>query len=411
MEETPSPYPLTRREFLHRSAGGLGLLAFSGFVPAFITQAAAARVPQPDKDRTILVLIQLAGGNDGLNTVIPVYNDQYYKLRPRLAIKRQDAIQLDSKHYLNPNMGAVAELWKEGKLSIVNNVGYPNPNRSHFRSTEIWETAVDSDRSTHTGWIGRYLDSECEGKPRATDPQVVHVGDELPQSVLSTKPHNIFGLPNRGRVHKQYGQDLLQDVLASEMGEGNAGYLQNTLMDAMVTEQRVADILAKYKPMAEYGGTNLGRSLQRVAALIASGMETRVYFVKQTGYDTHSGQNYRHGLLLKELSDAMGAFQADMEKHRLQDQVLTMTFSEFGRRPNENNSSGTDHGTAAPLFVMGTGVKDSIVGQPPNLNVEHNQDLSFSTDFRQVYATVIQNWFQADTGAVIDKPMRPLGFV
>lgn len=412
MNDQRSSLPLTRREFLRSSAGGVGLVAFSGFVPAFLTKSVAAQVPAAEKDRTILVLVQLAGGNDGLNTVVPFMDDRYYKLRPQLGIPAKDVIRLSGATALHPSMVEMSELWKNGKLSIVQNVGYPNPNRSHFRSTEIWETAVDSDRSSHTGWIGRYLDAACNGTP-SDDPNAIHIGKEMPQSCQSDEPHNIFGLPSRGTYRQRQGSDLqlLENVLDTPMGEDNAGYLQHTLMDAIVTEKRVEGILRAYKPMAKYEGNGLAQSLQRVAALIASGMETRVYFVKHGGFDTHSNQLGNHANLLGQLSRALNAFQTDLEKHGLQEQVMTMTFSEFGRRPNENNSAGTDHGTAAPLFVMGSAVKENLVGRPPSLAVEHNKDLAYSTDFRQVYSTVLQNWFQADVSKVLDKPFHPLTFV
>ncbi len=413
MNEPLPRFPLTRREFLRSSAGGLGLLAFSGLVPAFITRATAAQVPGAERDRTILVLVQLAGGNDGLNTVIPFADDNYYKLRPKIGLTAKEVIRLNGLTGLHPAMGEMSELWKNGQLSIVQNVGYPNPNRSHFRSTEIWETAVDSNRTATTGWIGRYFDAECAGRPDSPDPNAIHIGDEMPQSCQSDTPHNIFGMPARGGIGKSADTEinLLEGVVETAGSEGNAGYLQHTLMDAIVTERRVNQVLGKYKPMADYQGNALAQSLKRVAALIAAGLETRVYFVRQSGYDTHSNQANKHSQLLGELSSALAAFQFDLERHGLQDQVLTMTFSEFGRRPNENASGGTDHGTAAPLFVMGAGVRDTLVGQAPNLNVEKNKDLKFSTDFRQVYATVLKKWMQANPGKVINRAFPPLNFV
>ncbi|MDP0494781.1 MAG: DUF1501 domain-containing protein [Verrucomicrobiota bacterium JB024] len=413
MNEPHPSLPLTRREFIRSSAGGIGLLAFSGLVPAFITRAAAAQVPAAERDRSILVLVQLAGGNDGLNTVIPFADDRYYNLRPKLAISAQKVIRLNEQTGLHPAMGDMAELWKSGKLSIVQNVGYPNPNRSHFRSTEIWETAVDSNKTLSTGWIGRYFDAECAGQPVTPDPDAIHIGNEMPQACQSQSPHNIFGMPARGNVGKSAESEvnLLEGVAETAASEGNAGYLQHTLMDAIVTERRVGDVLDKYKPMAKYPGDSLSQSLKRVAGLIAAGLGTRVYFVKQGGYDTHSGQADKHARLLGELSAALAAFQFDLERHRLNDQVLTMTFSEFGRRPSENASGGTDHGTAAPLFVMGTGIQKNLVGQAPDLGVKKNQDLTFSTDFRQVYSTVLSKWFQAQPTAVIGRDFKPMPFV
>ncbi len=413
MKSSQPSLPLTRREFLRSSVSGMGLLAFSGMAPAFLTRSIAAQVPIAERDRSILVLVQLAGGNDGLNTVIPFQDDQYYKLRPNIALKANDLLKLDGNTALHPDMVEMSELWKNGKLSIVQNVGYPNPNRSHFRSTEIWETAVDSNDTSYTGWVGRYLDATCAGSPESSDPNAVHIGGELPQACLSQVPHNIFGMPARGNYNarRDPSTELLEGIISQDLQEGNAGYLEQTLMDTLVTEQRVSNVINQYKPMAKYQNDALAQSLKRVAALISAGLETRVYFVKHGGFDTHANQLGSHARLLGQLSSALNAFQTDLEAHKLNDQVLTMTFSEFGRRPSENKSSGTDHGTSAPLFVMGSGVKDTLVGTPPSLDIEHNQDLKYSTDFRQVYSTVLNNWLKSDPTKVIEKPFLPLNFV
>jgi uncharacterized protein (DUF1501 family) len=182
--------PHTRREFLKLSSTGIGLISFGQFAPEFLVQSAMASTPLPEKDRSILVIVQLAGGNDGLNTLIPYEDSYYYKLRPTIGIKKKDAIVLNDTHALHPSMAKFSELYKEGKAGIIQNVGYPNPNRSHFRSTEIWETAVDSDRSSSTGWVGRFLDNNCSGIPtNSTDPLAVHMTNNTPQSFGGKKPH------------------------------------------------------------------------------------------------------------------------------------------------------------------------------------------------------------------------------
>ena len=191
----------------------------------------------------------------------------------------------------------------------------------------------------------------------------------------------------------------------------NANFLQHTLMNALVTESTVLKRLRGYRPMATYPANPLARNLRDVAALIASGQETRVYFVSLGGFDTHANQVFRHRNLMEQLSSAMAAFQADLAAHKLEDQVLTMTFSEFGRRPNENVSGGTDHGTAAPLFVMGSKLKGSLFGEAPDLNVEKNKDLAYSTDFRSVYSTVIEKWFESDPMRVLGQMHPTIGFI
>lgn len=403
----------TRREFLRRSGSGLGLIALGSVAPAFLTRSALASVPEPGRDRSILVLIQLAGGNDGLNTVVPFQDDNYHRLRPTLALEKADIHRLTDNLALHPACGPMAELHREGLLSIVQNVGYPNPNRSHFRSMEIWETASGSNEFLTTGWAGRFFDNCCQGMPEepGSDPLGVSIGNDLPDVFLSSEDHNIFSLNENSRRAASGNKTLLDAYAHAEAPDGNAGYLQHTFMNALVTEQRLHQRLRDYRPAAAYPDTGLANKLRTVAGLIAAGLQTRVFFVSHGGFDTHAGQLNRHQQLLAELAGAMHAFQSDLRANKLDQQVLTMTFSEFGRRPSENASAGTDHGTAAPLFIMGSNLKGPIVGQAPDLNLRPNQDLTFSTDFRSVYATVLERWFQADSSTVLGEKFQPLPFI
>jgi len=421
--------PKTRREFLAQSGGGLGLIAFAGFAPSFLVQSIKAETPKAEKDRSILVLVQLAGGNDGLNTVVHHENDGYHRLRPNLALRPSAGLhKVDDRISLHPSMGKMHALLKEGKLGVVQNVGYPNPNRSHFRSTEIWETASDSDKVAYDGWLGRYFDADCSGSP-SKDPLAIHGGSVLPQSFQSTRNHNIFGLGGssgrggrKGSKSASGGKEeteLLMELNAAQLPgvnptdpADNTHYLRHAMMDALLTESRVGETIANYKPSVAYPTSNLGQSLQRIAALIASGMETRVYYATLGGFDTHANQLGRHSQLLRDLSDSLAAFQGDLEKKKLDRQVLTMTFSEFGRTARENSTVGTDHGTAAPLFVMHTGIKQAVTGTPPSLNLEQGKDVTFSTDFRQVYGTILKGFLKADPTNVLGKtPHKDLGFV
>lgn len=404
MKNRSTPIAVTRREFLKSSTmSGLGMIAFSGFAPSFLTSTAAAQVARPETGRSILLLIQLAGGNDGLNTCIPYQDDEYYRLRPDLSIK-EGYLPVSDLIGLHPSCGGLERLFKDGNLSIVQNVGYPNPNRSHFRSTEIWETATDSDVIGRDGWLGRYFDNACDGAGHTVDdPTAIHVSNEMPGSFLSEKPHSIFGMPARGRSPngKDSELELLESLTQAPLETESGGYLQHVMMNAIVTERRVQDIVERYKPQANYQGS-LGQSLRKVAAMVAAGMETRVYFVSQGGYDTHANQAGGHAQRLSELSNSMQAFQQDLQKHGLDDQVLTVVFSEFGRRPQQNGSQGTDHGAAAPLFVMGKNIQTPLLGRAPDLMNLVDKDLPHEYDFRQVYATVIQDWFQADPSLVLN---------
>lgn len=409
--------PSTRREFLHYSARGIGLLAFSRFAPSFLVQSTLAGTPLPEKDRSILVLVQLAGGNDGLNTVIPFEDSNYYRLRPTIGITKSEVLPLDGLSGLHPNCTALHQLFHDGKLGVVQNVGYPNPNRSHFRSTEIWETGSASSEYLTTGWIGRFLDNACAGAPSqpSDDPLAVHMTNELPQSFLAADPHATFGIAGGGKPSKEDKDNLalLEKLVGHDDHDhdANGSFLQATMMDALVTEKRVQKILGGYHPESRYPGNPFAQQLRNVAALIASGLSTRVYFVSLGGFDTHANQLNNHANLMKTLSEGLAAFQKDLESKKLDDQVLTMTFSEFGRRPSENESKGTDHGTAAPLFVMGSMVNGNMHGTAPNLKLKHNEDLTFSTDFRQVYSTVIDRWMGCPAKPILGETFEPLPFL
>lgn len=406
--------PTTRREFLNLSAKGIGLLAFSRFAPQFLVQSTMAQTPAPEKDRSILVLVQLAGGNDGLNTLIPFEDSDYYRLRPTLGIAKDQVLRVSDTHGLHPSMTAMQGLVHDGKLAIVQNVGYPNPNRSHFRSSEIWETASDSDRVVATGWIGRYLDNACAGTPTDShDPLAVHITNGVPQSFSSEHDHPTFGLlPGAGNLREnEQTRKLLEKMSATPdaaLAGGSTSFLQHTFMDTLVTETKVQRVIGSYRAAASYPANPFAASLRNVAALIASGMPTRVYFVSLSGFDTHTNQLVQQANLLAQLSDGLAAFQKDLEAHKLDGQVVTMTFSEFGRRPSENDSHGTDHGTAAPLFVMGSRVKAGVHGTAPSLKLQHNEDLTFSTDFRQVYSTMLNPWLGCSAPTVLGADFAPL---
>lgn len=419
--------PSTRREFLRHGARGIGLLAFSRFAPDFLTSTALAGAPPPESDRSILVLIQLAGGNDGLNTLVPYADDHYHRLRPTIGLKTSELLPIDDHHGLHPSLAPFRAMLEAGTLGVIQNVGYPNPNRSHFRSTEIWETASESDDTLPTGWLGRFFDNQCSGTPESAPgaaatrsttkpgdvPVGIHASHEVPPSFLGEHPHNIFGL-SRGVLRPRHAgaARLVEGLLDAGTGaDDNLSFLQHTMLDALATEKRVQRVLGGMKPDSAYPADPFAAALRGVAALIAARLPTRVYFVSLGGFDTHGNQPGAHAQLLKQLADGMAAFQNDLARRGLADQVLTMTFSEFGRRPAENESRGTDHGTAAPLFVMGSRVKAGLHGTAPSLDVGPNRDLTFSTDFRRIYATVLDRWLGCDSKTVLGATFQPVEFV
>ncbi len=411
----PSPFPSTRREFLLRSAGGIGLLAFSRFAPSFLVNSTLAATPPAEKDRSILVLVQLAGGNDGLNTLVPFEDANYYRLRPTLGLAKDKVLRLNDTLGLHPECGALHRAFQDGKLAIVQNVGYPNPNRSHFRSTEIWETASRSSEFIETGWVGRFFDNACSGMPvESGDPVGVHVSDALPPSFVGAHEHPTFGLSPAFHSHRENEENRrLLTALAQgdDHASGSETFLSHTLLDALVTEQKVQTIIAGYRAGAAYPENNFANSLKNIAALIAAGLPTRVYFATLGGFDTHGNQAGQHAKLLSTLSEGLAAFQHDLEAHQLDGQVMTMTFSEFGRRPSENESHGTDHGTAAPLFVMGSRLKAGLHGTPPSLNLARNEDLTFGVDFRQVYATMLDQWLGCPAEPVLGGRFAPVSLI
>lgn len=443
--KTPKEQPLhTRREFLRTSVLG-GALAST--VPLFLEKTflcldtmAAATTGQitTGKDGTILVLLQLAGGNDGLNTLVPHGDDAYYKARPRIALPKKDILSISDYAGLHPKLTGLHTLYGEGNLGMIQGVGYPNPNRSHFRSTEIWQTASDSEKNESEGWLGRYFDNCCKGADPAT--VGVAVAGQTPQAFASPIPKGIaFSNPQQFRYMSEAANDPASaDKFMREMNQPaaehsslteNAGgsigmlsgpadndgstveFLQRTALGAQMSSDKILEITRKTKSSVNYPTSQLGNSLNLVSRLIAGGLPTRVYYVSQGGFDTHANQLPAHERLMTDLNAAISAFVADLKAQGNFNRVLMLSFSEFGRRVSENASGGTDHGAAAPLFVLGGGVKPGLYGNYPSLTDLHDGDLKFNTDFRSVYATALENWLGAHSEMVLGKKYPLLPFI
>jgi uncharacterized protein (DUF1501 family) len=380
------------------------------------------------KDGNILVVLQLAGGNDGLNTVIPVGNDEYLKARPKIAIRDKAALRLDSKTGLHPALAGLSAAYQDGHLAVVQAVGYPNPNRSHFRSTEIWATATDENLSSTTGWIGRYFDNACQGCDAAVG---IALAGQTPQAFSAMVPKGVLyqggGWGGGKKKQKEAGLMLEADgsmVMEDDEGDGPAGgsigeiggpsskgkmssldFLERTDMDAKVSQQEIAKASARAKNAVPYPGSRLGQNFAAVARLIAGGMPTRVYYLSQGGYDTHIDQAGAHERLLREMGDAVAAFLADLKAQGNLDRVSLMTFSEFGRRLKENASGGTDHGAAAPLFLAGGAVHAGLHGKMPSLAKKdlNDGDVKFNVDFRSVYATVLEKHLGVKSDSILGR--------
>jgi uncharacterized protein (DUF1501 family) len=425
----------TRREFLRTSMLGAAV-AFS--VPVFLQKtfftldamaADSAIQTATGKDSPILIVLQLAGGNDGMNTVIPYADDAYYRARPIIGIPKDKVIALNDYAGLNPGLHGLKGLYDEGHLSVLQGVGYPNPNRSHFRSTEIWQTASDADKIEPYGWLGRYFDSCCKG----ADPTVgVAIGNQVPQSFASADPTGVsFSRPEQYRwlngdksadseeVYRELNQpemdpatldandggsvDTLAGAARMSHRESTLEFLQRTALDAQMSSDKVLEIARKFPASITYPHTALGDSLSLVGRMIAGGLATRVYYVSQGGYDTHTNQVATHARLMGELNDALVAFAQDMKLQGNFGRVMLMTFSEFGRRVTQNASNGTDHGAAAPMFIMGGGVKAGLFGQYPSLTALNAGDLAYNVDFRSVYATILDRWLRAPSREVLGR--------
>src|ERR1700720_1553838 len=430
----------TRREFLRSTILG-GALSWT--VPSFLANTfAALHAEGADKatqittgrDGTILVVLQMAGGNDGLNTVVPYANDHYHRARPKLGLSQDKILRLTDETGLHANLAGFKQLYDSGELAIVQGVGYPNPNRSHFRSTEIWQTASDANQFSSEGWIGRYFDNCCSG----ADPTVgVAIGDQSPQAFSAKNPTGVtLSRPEQFRWKASTGADgkplsdeetfyrqLIGAAQENIPTEGSSisslpgkmhndasteDFLRRTALDAQLSSDKILAIARKYKSNVPYPPGSLGASFNLIARMIAGGLPTRVYYASQGGFDTHAGQIGSHDRLLGVIDDAIAAFVADLKQQGNFQRVLLMTFSEFGRRVAENANNGTDHGTAAPMFLVGGGVKPGLFGKHPSLTDLDNGDLKFSTDFRSVYATVLDKWLGAPSQLVLGKKFSTL---
>jgi uncharacterized protein (DUF1501 family) len=437
----------TRRQFLRTSALGA---AASWTLPVFLektfgvlnAQAADALTQTvTGKDGTILVVIQMAGGNDGLNMIVPFADDGYYRARPKLGLPADKILKLNDYAGFNPRLTGLKTLFDEGHLNLIQGVGYPNPNRSHFRSTEIWQTASDADRNAAEGWLGRYFDNCCAG----SDPTVgVAIGEEMPQAFAAKKPAGItFSRPEQYRwrtAEPHSGRMSAEEFFYRQLNEAPTGddaartapadgasittlngraqsdlgtldFLQRTALDAQLSSDKILAIARKSKAKMPYPPGQLAASLNVIARMIAGGLPTRVYYASQGGFDTHAGQMNAHNRLMGDLNAAITAFTTDLKEQGNFDRVLLMTFSEFGRRVSENANGGTDHGAAAPMFVIGGAVKPGLSGKHPSLTDLDRGDLKFNTDFRCVYGTILDQWLKAPSQVVLGRKFPALSIV
>jgi uncharacterized protein (DUF1501 family) len=397
---------IKRREFLQ-----VGSLATASLMlPKFLKALEAPKmVPAGNK---VLVVLQLSGGNDGLNTVIPIGNDIYYSTRPRLAIKKENALLLTNEAGLNPALPILNELYHEGNLAILNGVGYPNPDRSHFRSMDIWQSASSSNEYLNTGWLGRYLDAQCKGCDKPT--QALEVDDVLS---LALKGKDIKGIalkdPKRlySTSHEKFYKEIL-DEHAYQQHEAPVDYLYKTMSATLNSADYIYQQSKLHPSKTTYPATALGQSMKTIASLILSDINTKVYYLSLGSFDTHVGQDAQQRRLFTEMNDAISSFVKDLKSNQRFDDVMLMTFSEFGRRVAQNASGGTDHGTANNMFFISGGLKEKgLLNALPDLNDLDEGDLKHKVDFRNVYATMLKKWLNADDKQILGHSFEYMPFI
>lgn len=426
----------TRREFLATGLKGAGLLAAGAFVPFFITRTAAAT--GAGRDKSILVVLQLSGGNDGLNTVVPFADDLYARARPTLALPGSQTLKLSDSLGLHPALAPLQSTYDAGRMAIVQNVGYPNPNRSHFRSMEIWHTGADDTAPRQVeGWLGRYFDAQCQGIDLRHRPGEIglSLGKVMPQAFrnrsnvgLAVSDPDTFQWNPSGdtatfaKVQERIFEKINQPGTMASLSPSDAGgirgdepetreFLRHTAMNAVLAGDSLRAILRHQKSRTSYPGGPLAAQLQMVARLIVGEFPSRVYYVSQGGYDTHAAQRENHARLLGDFSASVAAFLQDLRRQKASDRVTLLAFSEFGRRVAENGSQGTDHGAAAPVFLFGDTLKGGLHGEPPDLADLVDGDVKHKIDFRQVYASLLDNWLGTPSRPILGRDFAGVGVV
>jgi uncharacterized protein (DUF1501 family) len=426
-----------RRDFLARTLGGSSLLAIGGVVPEFLASAAAAADKDAKEDKakdTVLVVIELTGGNDGLNTVAPFADDLYQKARPTLAFSKKEALKLNDYCGLHPRMSGMKQLFDEKRLAVIQGVGYPNPDRSHFESMDIWQLA-DPKRAQSTGWLARTIPAmviKDAGVPG------MYLGDERLPVAMQGADGGVISLADRASFKLQLSgneksrKSLIEDLNSDAKGSGGelATFVRKRQLQTYGSLQKIEEALREAGGPAVVNGlpqqpstntsfsvgagddgnlNSLGGRLQLIGRLIQKGLGTRIYYVQLGGFDTHSAQAKMHEDLLNNLSNSISAFINGLGEAT--DRVALMTFSEFGRRVRENGSRGTDHGSGSCMFVAGTKVVGGLVGKHPSLSDLTDGDLRYHTDFRRVYATLLDDWLGVDSRTVLGDKFEKLTLI
>ena len=403
-----------RRQFLVQSVG-----SFAGFLTIdsiFARAARAATQTGGSANGRTLVVVNLQGGNDGLNTVVPYGDPTYYSVRPTINIPAEQVVKLDSYLGLHPQLAAIKALYDQQHVAILQGVHYPNPNLSHFRSTEIWQTAAP-EKYMDTGWAGRYLDASGKGQPTNLFAGIA-VGPVLPKMMVAERTDvPTLSDPRGFKFNGSRDEQAQADQILNGAGANypfQSPYLQlvqDVENHAHAASLELPHLVAGYKPAVEYPKTPFANGLNLIAGIIAANVGTKVFYISLGTFDTHVGQRNQQDRLLEQFASGIVAFYQDLAAHNQDGRVLTMTFSEFGRRVAENANRGTDHGTAAPMFLIGGDVKGGIVGDHPSLTDLDYGNLKWHTDFRSVYATVLERWLGVGSAPILGSQFQTLAFV
>lgn len=397
---------MKRRDFLKHTTLASGMF----FVPQFLKAFESNSIGTFSNKKVII--IQLKGGNDGLNTIVPFENDIYYNARKNIALKKSEIIKITDTVGLHHSLSSLKNLYDRGYVSIINNVGYPNPNLSHFRSTDIWQTASASNQYLQNGWIGRFLDHTNSKSYNAIEV------DESLSLMLKGKKQNGLAITNPKMFYSSLREPFFSKIVNNyddkHLSEHNLGYLYNTMIEAKSSSKYIFEkTKAKSKTATTYPNNILGKQMKTIADFVKSGLETQVYYAGLSGFDTHANQQNQQSRLLNIYAESMEAFVNDLEKNNAFDDVLILTFSEFGRRVHQNQSFGTDHGAANAVFVIGKQLKkNGLYNELPNLTqLDKTGNIKYEIDFREVYATILDKWLQVSDSAILNKSFSKLQFI
>lgn len=395
---------MKRRDFLQYSS----LASTALLTPAFLRSGSLA-TGKASRSGKILIVLQLSGGNDGLNTIVPYADDVYYQQRPQLGIPVSEVLRLNDEQGFHPALAPLRPLFDAGEMTIVNSVGYPNPDRSHFRSMDIWQSGSGAEDNWTTGWLGRYLDHSCTGKPAY---HALEVNDGLSLAMKGIT-RNGFAMSDPRRLQQSVRSRSLNHMTPPAVpASDNLGYLYKTLTTTTESASYLFEQSKTHRSTIDYPNNAFGKDLKQIAELITADTATQVYYASLGGFDTHAGQKNRQQRLLKGYAEAVSALVSDLKANGLFEDVLIMTFSEFGRRLKQNGSGGTDHGTASNVTFIGGQLKTTgfYNGAPDLVNLK-NQDLIHQVDFRQCYASVLDDWLEGDSAAVLGGSFGGLGIV